>query len=103
MAATAVVFSIYPESPRFQLFKGREKKARATFEKISRIFKTDEISEATELVYEDYDKGYLEQIKDFKNYPLMLKHTVLLMLTWLSIAFVTYGLNFSWDKLGTEI
>ena len=43
--------------------------------------KTDEISKATEIVYEDYDKGYLEQIKDFKNYPLMLKHTVLLMLT----------------------
>ena len=104
MAATAVVFSIYPESPRFQLIKGREKEARATFEKISRIFKTDEISKVTELVYENYDKGYLEQIKDFKkNYPLMLKHTVLLMLTWLSIAFVTYGLIFSWGKLGADI
>ena len=100
MAATAVVFSIYPESPRFHLIKGREKEARATFKKISRIFKTDEISKATELVYENYDKGYLEQIKDIKNYPLII---VPLMLACLSIAFITYGLILSWGKLGAEI
>ena len=103
MAATTVVFFIYPESPRFHLVKGREGEARATFRKISRIFNTEGISEATELVYEDYGKGLLGQIKDFKNYPLMLKHTVILMLNWLAIAFVSYGLLFSWGKLGADI
>ena len=103
MGATAITVMIFPESPRFQLVKGREEEARATFKKISKIFKTDDISKTTELIYKDYDKGYLGQLKDFKNFPLMLKHTVILMVCWVTLAFMSYGLLFSWGKLGADI
>lgn len=103
LAATAIPILIYPESPRFYLVKGKEKEARAAFKKISKIFKTEEISEKVELIYKDYDKNYLGLIKDFWKYPLMIKNTVLLMTCWITIAFVTYGLHFSWGKLGADI
>ena len=103
LVATAIPILLFPESPRFHLVKGKQKEARTTFKKISRIFKTDKILESTEITYQHYDNNYLEQIKDFKRYPVMLKNTVVLMLCWLMISTVTYGLMFSWGKLGADI
>ena len=103
LAATFVVIALYPESPRFQLIKGKEKAARSTFNKISKIFNTKEVSDKAEIVYKDYDQNHLEQFKDFKKYPLMLKNTVQLTLCWMVISCLSYGLLFSWGKLGTNI
>ena len=103
LAGTAVAVLIYPESPRFQLVKGREQEARATFRKLSKIFKTQELSAEVELTYKNYDKNYFGQIADFKRYPLLLKNTVILMACWMMISCVDYGLRFSWSKLGTNI
>ena len=103
LAATFIVIAVCPESPRFQLIKGKEKDARSTFKKISRIFKTEEVSEKAEIVFKDYDQSHVEQVKDFNKYPLMLKNTLLLMVCWMVIACLSYGLLFSWGKLGTDI
>ena len=103
MAATAITVFIYPESPRYQLVKGREKEARATFKKLSKIFKTKDISSDVELTYNDYDENFLGQIKDFIKYPLMLKNTFILMVCWMTISCISYGLLFSWGKLGADI
>ena len=103
VAATAVVVFIYPESPRFQLVKGKEKEARTTFRRISKIFKTEEITEKADLTYSDYNQNYLDQVKDFKKYPVMLKNSALLMVSWMMISIISYGLVFSWGKLGSDI
>ena len=103
LATTSIAVCIYPESPRFQLIKGREKEARATFKRISGIFKTTKIPDNTELAYKDYDKNYLGQIKDFIKHPLMLKNTAILMVCWMMISCVSYGLLFSWGKIGADI
>ena len=103
VGATAITVLIYPESPRFQLVKGKEKEARATFKKISKIFKSKQISEKSDLIFKDYDKNYLRQIRDFRKYPVMLKNTIILMTCWMTIACVNYGLLFSWGKLGADI
>ncbi|KAL5248600.1 hypothetical protein ACHWQZ_G017695 [Mnemiopsis leidyi] len=103
LASTFVVIAVCPESPRFQLIKGKEKDARSTFKKISKIFKTNEVPEKAEIVYKNYNQSHLEQVKDFKKYPLMLKNTLHLMVCWMVIACLSYGLLFSWGKLGTDI
>ena len=102
-AATAVAVFLYPESPRYHLVKGREKEARVTFNKLSKIFNTKEISDDTKLTYQDYDKNILGQIKDFIKYPVMLKNTAILLVCWAAISCVYYGLSFSWGKLGADI
>lgn len=103
LALTAIPVLIYPESPRFQLVKGKEKEARATFKKLSKIFKTEETPDHVEMTYQDYDKNYFGQVKDLKDYPLMLKNTAILMSSWFFIATISYGLLFSWGKLGADI
>ena len=103
MAATSIAVFIYPESPRFHLVQGNEKEARATFKKISNIFKTEEISDKVEMTHKDYDGSYYTRIKDFKKYPLLLKNTVIMMASWMMISLVYHGLLFSWNKLGTDI
>ena len=103
LVVTALAVCLLPESPRFHLIKGKDKKARATFTKISKIFNTEETLEKAELVFEDYDQSYLDQVKDFKKYPLMLKNTLILMVSWLMISTISYGLLFSWGKLGADI
>ena len=103
LATTAIAVFIFPESPRFQLIKGREREARATFKRISGVFKTTEIPDNTELVYKAYDKNYLGQIKDFIKHPLMLKNTVVLIICWMMISCISYGLLFSWGKIGADI
>ena len=103
LAATAIPVLIYPESPRFQLVKGREEDAKETFRKIAKIFKTSKKSEKVELVFEDYEKNYLDQIWDFVKYPVMLKNTLILMACWGFISCISYGLLFSWGKLGADI
>ena len=103
LAATAIPVLIYPESPRFHLVKGREEEARATFRKISKIFKTSEKCDEVELTFEDYDKSYLGQIRDLVKYPVMLKNTLILMACWGFISCISYGLLFSWGKLGADI
>ena len=103
LALTAISVIVYPESPRFQLVKGKEEEARATFRKISKIFKTSEKSDEVELTFEDYGKNYLGQIRDFVKYPVMLKNTLILMACWGSISCISYGLLFSWGKLGADI
>ncbi|KAL5250494.1 hypothetical protein ACHWQZ_G016287 [Mnemiopsis leidyi] len=103
LAVTAISVLVYPESPRFQLVKGKESEARETFRKISRIFKTSNRSENVELIFKDYDKNYLGQIRDFIKYPVMLKNTLILMACWGSISCISYGLLFSWGKLGADI
>ena len=103
VAATTMAIIVYPESPRFQLIKGKEKEARATFRRLSKIFKTEEISEKTTLIYTDYDQNYLAQISDFKKYPLMLKSTLKLIVCWTMISCISWGLFFGWSKLGADL
>ena len=103
LALTAIPVLIYPESPRFQLVKGREEEALATFKKISKIFKTSDKIDKVELKFEDYGKNYLGQIQDIVKYPVMLKNTLILMTGWGFISCITYGLFFSWGKLGANI
>ena len=103
LAPTAIPIFLYPESPRFHLVKGKESEARDSFKKLSKIFNTQTVVMEAKLTYNDYKKDYFGQIKDFKRYPLMLKHTVILMTCWMIIGCVTYGLLFSWSKLGADI
>ena len=103
LAATSIALLIYPESPRFHLLKGEKRKALATFQKISKVFKTEQVMENTQLTFNNYHQGFLGQIKDFTKYPVMLKNTVLLMICWTFTSAISYGLLFSWNKLGSSI
>lgn len=99
----AIPFSILPESPRFHLVKEKESEARTTFKKMAKLFNTEKIPESVEITYTAYTKNYLGQIKDLFKYPMMLKNTVILMVGWMMIAVVSYGLTFSWGKLGINL
>ena len=103
VAVTAIAIIVYPESPRFHLVKGKEKEAKETFRRISKIFKTGGVSENVELTYTDYDQNYLAQVKDFTKYPLMLRNTAVLMACWVVKSCLSFGLLFSWSKLGSDI
>ena len=103
LASTAIAVFMYPESPRFQLVKGRVQEARATFRKLSKIFKTRDISENLKLTYQDYNKNFFGQIADLRRNSLMLRNTVVLMACDLLMSCISYGLLFSWSKLGANI
>ena len=103
LAATSIAIIIYPESPRFHLLRGEKRKALATFQKMSKIFKTEKVIENAQLTYNNYHQGFIGQVKDFKKYPVMLKNTVLLMVCWTLVSAISYGLLFSWDKVGSSI
>ena len=103
LAVTAAIIFVYPESPRFLLVEGRETEARSVFRRISRIFGTQEIMENVKLAYEVYPGSYFDQIKVFKRNPIMLKNTLLLMASWFAMACMSYGLLFSWGKLGADL
>ena len=57
-----------PESPRFNLIKGKEDEAKRTLQTYSRIFNKPISFEKVTLVFEDHQQSYLEQLKDFLKY-----------------------------------
>ena len=100
---TAFPIIFCPESPRFQLLKGREDEAKHTFKRIARIFGSPIVIDDIEIEYSDYKKNYWNQIKDFKNYPAMAKNSVLLLLCYMMLSANTYSMAYGWGKLGANL
>ena len=78
----AVPLFTFPESPRFHLVLGREREAKETLEKYSLLCNNHISLDSIELIYEERVQSFLEQVKDFAKYPLMLKETLLCMVCW---------------------
>ena len=94
---------ILPESPRFQLIKGKEKEAKVTFRRIAKIFNSPIDLEKLQLDYEAYQHNYLDQLKDFIKYPAMAKNSVLLFFCYMILAGISYGLMYGWGSLGVDV
>ena len=97
---------VLPESPRFHLIRGMEKEAKSTLQSFSRITESKsgqfDLSKIN-LVYEIRVQNFFQQVKDFKDYPIMLKETLIAMYSWFMLACVSYGYSFGWSKIGHNI
>ena len=100
---TAIPIIFCPESPRFQLLKGREDEAKRTFKRIARIFDSPIVIEEVEIEYSDYKQNYWHQIKDFKKFPDMAKNTALLFLSYMMLSAHTYSVTYGWGQLGVDL
>lgn len=103
IAAAIIPLCLVPESPRYQLVKGKEGRARETFARLTRIFETHLDTDNMKIEYRDYPKNYWGQMRDFVRYPVLRRNTLLLLITFFLLSSVSYGLTFSWSKLGGDI
>ena len=104
MSAISLLPLIFlPESPRFHLVRGRDKDAKKTLVSLSHAAGSEMLMEKIELIYTTKTENFLEQIKDFKKYPIMLKETLITMITWFLISLVMHGYYFGWGKLSNNI
>ena len=100
---SSVPLFIFPESPRFMLIRGREAEAKRTLERFSRVCGNHMSLDDVELVYEERVQSFLDQVKDFRVYPTMLKETLLCMFSWFIVAVIFYGFSFGWSKIGGDL
>lgn len=94
---------LLPESPRFQLIKGREIEAKATFKKMAKIFNNPIDIDGFQLEFREYQKNYLCQLKDFIKYPQMGKNTVLTFFCYMFLSAISYSLIYGWGSLGVDV
>ena len=92
-----------PESPRFYLVRGLENEAKESLVSFFRITGNHFSFDNSNLVYEKRVQNYLEQVSDFKKYPVMLKRAVLCMLCWFFASMISYGYTFGWSKIGSNL
>ena len=92
-----------PESPRFSLLKGREEEAKKTLRLLAEMNGSKASFENVDLVYEKRNQFYLQQVKDFKYHPTMLKETVIGMIAWFTVGLVSYSYQFGWSKMGNDL
>ena len=102
-AITLVPLVTLPESPRFHLVQGKDKEAKKTLELLAQVAGSKISIENIDLVYTIKTHTIIEQIKDFKAYPIMLKETLVTMFTWFLTSLVMYGYHFGWGKLSNNI
>ena len=102
-AITLVPLVTLPESPRFHLVQGKDQEAKKTLELLANVAGSNISMEKIDLIYTIKTHSILEQIKDFKAYPIMLKETLVTMFTWCFMSLVMYGYHFSWGKLSNNI
>ena len=100
---TIIPLLILPQSPRFALVMGREEEAKKTLEAYSRVCGNPVSLEGVRLVYEERKQNFLEQLKDFKDYPVMMKETGLCMVCWFVVACLFYGFSFGWGKISSAV
>jgi len=100
----AIYFIIpLPESARYYLIKGREEEAKKTLATWARVSRSGVSLDNIHLVYDERKQNPLEQVKDFRAYPTMLKETLLGMFGWTMVSTIVYAYEFGWDKLGNDL
>ena len=94
---------IYPISPRFALVRGREDEAKKTLESFSRLCNNEIFMDTVNLTYKERVQNFLEQVKDFKDYPTMRKETILGMIGWSIAAVLFYDFAFGWVRISSDL
>ena len=94
---------IYPISPRFALVRGREEEAKETLESFSRLCNNEISMDTVNLTYKERVQNYLQQLKDFKDYPTLRKETILGMIGWFIVAVLFYGFSFGWVRISSDL
>ena len=94
---------VYPISPRFALVRGRENEAKKTLESFSRLCNNEISMDTVNLMYKERVQNFLQQVKDFKNYPTMRKETILGMIGWSIAAILFYGFAFGWVRISSDL
>ena len=94
---------IYPISPRFALVRGREDEAKKTLESFSRLCDNKISMDAVSLTYKERVQNFLQQLKDFKDYPTLRKETFLGMVGWFIVAVLFYGFSFGWVRISSDM
>lgn len=103
LALVPFFFSVFPESPRFYLLKGEKEAAVRSLKTLAMICDSDVDIDSIDIAYETRAQSYLEQIKDFSKYPLMLKQTLLGSTVWFLVALLFYSYMFGWAKIGGDL
>ena len=104
-ALTIILFFVLPVpvSPRFSLIKGKKDEAFNTLKVLAKMSDNEVSLDKVDLVYEERNQSYLEQIKDFRQHPNMRRETLLGMSVWFMVALFFYSYQFGWSKMGTEL
>jgi MFS family permease len=103
LAILPFFFLPLPESPRFSLLKGRNEEAKKTLRLLAQMSDNKVSFDKIDLVYEEKNQSYFEQMKDFKGHPKMLKETLLGMCAWFIVALVSFSYQFGWSKFGNDL
>ena len=97
---------VCPESPRFFAHRNREEEALKILDRMSKFYKNPPIPKNSierELNRSGKGNTFLEQMKAFFVYTVMLRRTLCLMVCWFVVALFYYGLSFGWHKMGKNI
>ena len=105
------VFGFLPESPLFLLNNRRdESAAKESLTKLARFYGINETFDSIKLCdnneTEIDDRKMLNirsSIKEFWEYPVMIKQLFILTYAWMVTSGVYYGFVFSWAKLGKNL
>ena len=105
------VFGFLPESPLFLLSNRRdESAAKESLTKLARFYGINETFDSIKLCdnnkTETDDRKMLNirsSIKEFWEYPVMIKQLFILTYAWMVTSGVYYGFVFSWAKLGKNL
>ena len=102
-AICVIPLAVLPESPRFQLVRGMGEEAKKTLETLSRVTGNPLSFNRINLIYEVRVQNFLAQMKDFKEYNVMLKETLIAMYSWFGIAILSYCYSFGWNNIGYDM
>ena len=102
------IFFLVQESPLYLLSnKGDEVACKKSLKKIAKFFGSERNFDDITLVAETEDsvkeQSIGDALNDFKNFPTLTKHVVILCFIWLKSGWLYYGFTFSWGMLGKNL
>ena len=108
MLASVFVWFFVPDSPRHLMENKNDKVAAMnSLKRIATLFgrklDLDEIELKSSKKDTAAPSSYLETLKDFIHFPELRIQLLIQMFQWTILAFLYYGFNFSWGKLGKNI
>lgn len=110
--ASGITFCLYcqllfvPESARFFLQKQLDHKALKVLNKMARFYNNPPLRASclpNQAGVQQKEDGLAKKLKDFLQYPVMLRRTIILMICWFLVSLFYYGLGFGWHKMGRNI
>eukprot|EP00116_Pleurobrachia_bachei_P003680 sb/3463942/ len=98
---------LFPESPKYLVEnRGDVEGAKMALKQFARLYGGPFSAEKTDLVPSNLGAGtstFMDGLRDFIRYPELRIQLLIQLWQWIVIAFLYYGFNFGWSKLGSNL